>query len=215
MTGQLTQPGTVILELPPVAVPIPAVEQLVAALTAGTVGATCNFYAGVDAGAAVRRERLRRYLTARWAAPVVLVGEAPGYQGSRLSGIPFTAEHQLLGQGQKEPTATVVHRVLRALDAEANVLLWNAVPFHPHHPGRPRSNRRPTSGEVLACRAFLETVCAGRRVVAVGHVAAAAIRQVRTGAEEVAYVRHPSHGGARQFADGLARLLAVETGMAS
>lgn len=82
MTGQLIQPGTVTLERPPVAVPTPAVKQHVAALTAGTVGATCNFYAGVDAGAAVRRDRLRRYLTACWSAPVVLVGKAAGYRGS-------------------------------------------------------------------------------------------------------------------------------------
>jgi uracil-DNA glycosylase family 4 len=191
------------------------VERLLAALVTATVGTTYNFYnfyAGSDGAARQRRERLRRYLHARWAAPVVLVGEAAGYQGARLSGIPFTSEHQLLGHGQKEPAATVVHRVLGALGVEADVVLWNAVPFHPHRPGQPQSNRPPTTTEVLGCRAFLEAVCRGRRVIAVGRVAAAAIRQANPGIQDAPYLRHPSHGGARQFADGLERLLNGETG---
>jgi uracil-DNA glycosylase len=210
VTGQLVFPGAGTLELPPVEIVVPTVEQLLAALATTNVGATYNFYnfyAGEDPAAGERRERLRRYLHARWTAAVVLVGEAAGYQGARLSGIPFTSEHQLLGHGRKEPAATVVHRVLGALGVEADVLLWNAVPFHPHPPGNPWSNRPPTSTEVLGCRSFLEAVCRGRRVVAVGRVAAAAIRQANLGTHDVPYVRHPSHGGARQFEDGLARLL--------
>jgi uracil-DNA glycosylase family 4 len=210
---QLVLPGAATLELPAVLVPIPAVERLLAALATAKVGSTCNFYAGSDSAARKRRERLRRYLHARWSAPVVLVGEAAGYQGARLSGIPFTSEHQLLGHGQKEPAATVVHRVLGALGVEADVVLWNAVPFHPHR-GQPQSNRPPTTTEVLGCRAFLEAVCRGRRVIAVGRVAAAAIRQANPGIQDAPYLRHPSHGGARQFADGLERLLAVEPGTA-
>jgi hypothetical protein len=191
------------------------VEDLVAALADAVAGQTCNFYsdagdAGESAGAAAtRRERLRRYLTCRWDAPVVLVGEAAGWQGARLSGIAFTSEHQVLGRGKKEPSATIVHRVLGQLGAEGLVVLWNAVPLHPHHPGQPRSNRPPTAAEVLACRSFLEAVCGGRRVVAVGRVAAVAVRQVQGSASEVPYVRHPAHGGAAMFAQGLAELLAA------
>jgi Uracil DNA glycosylase superfamily len=207
--------GTILLRLPPVVTPRRPVEELVAALADAVAGQTCNFYSDAsDAGevagaAATRRERLRRHLTLLWDAPVVLVGEAAGWQGARLSGIAFTSEHQLLGRGKKEPSATVVHRELRQLGAEDLVLLWNAVPLHPHHPGQPRSNRRPTTAEVLDCRSFLEAVCADRRVVAVGRVAAAAVRQAAVGAADVPYVRHPAHGGARAFADGLAELLAA------
>jgi uracil-DNA glycosylase len=210
--GVTAQP---LLELPPPAMSIGAVEELVAALTAATVGETCNFYRDAGAvdepagAAATRRERLRRYLTARWDAPVALVGEAAGYQGARLSGLAFTSEHQLLGHGQKEPSATIVHRVLHQLGVEAHVLLWNAVPFHPHAAGRPRSNRRPTAAEVTACRPFLEAICAGRQVIAVGRVAAAAVDHALTDRQDVPYIRHPSHGGAPQFTAGLARLLSV------
>ena len=70
------------------------------------------------AGSPLLRERLGSYLEARRAAQVVLVGEAAGYRGARVSGIPFTSERQLTGAGPAEATATIVHRVLAALGVE-------------------------------------------------------------------------------------------------
>jgi hypothetical protein len=131
----------------------------------------------------------------------VLVGESAGYRGTRVSGIPFTSERQLTGDGPAEASATVVHRVLAELRIEDDVLLWNVVPTHPHRPGRPDTNRRPSRAEVEMSSRFLEGVARGRRIVAVGRVAAEAL-----GAP---YVRHPSHGGASAFAEGLRRTLAV------
>ena len=130
----------------------------------------------------------------------MLVGEAAGYRGARVSGIPFTSERQLTGNGPAEATATVVHRVLAELGAEADVLLWNVVPTHPHQPGEPRSNRPPTRAEVSAARPFLEAVVRGRRVIAVGRLAEAVLGTPG--------VRHPAHGGARAFREGLVQLLA-------
>jgi len=179
------------------------VDGLIAELRRARFGDTCNFYSDAVPGAGERRERLRRYLTARWSAPVLLVGEAPGWAGARLSGIAFTSEHQLGLGPQKEPSATIVHRVLAELGAEDTCLLWNACPSHPFRPGHPRSNRRPTALEVAAGRPFLEALRHGRRVVAVGRVAAAALGGG-------AHVRHPSHGGATRFRDGLAVFLAEE-----
>lgn len=140
----------------------------------------------------MRRERLARYLDERADAPLLLVGEAPGYRGARISGIPFTSERQLTGRGQTEATATVVHRVLEELGLAEHVLLWNVVPTHP---GTPTSNRSPTRGEIEAGRSFALELAHGRRVVAVGRVAAAALGAV--------YVRHPSHGGTSDFRRGL------------
>lgn len=152
------------------------------------IGATFNQYAA----ASHLRERLAEYLQARRRAGILLVGEAPGYRGARVSGIPFTSERQLTGSGPAEASATIVHRVLRELGLEEDVLLWNVVPTHP---GSPTSNRRPTREEVEGGRPFLERLASGRRVIAVGRIAEAV-----TGAP---YVRHPSHGGAAQFRAGL------------
>ena len=163
-------------------------EQLVERLAAAHIGRTYNQYARSE----LRRERLRAYLEARAGAGTILVGEAAGYRGARVSGLPFTSERQLTGRGPAEATATIVHRVLAELGLEDAVLLWNVVPTHP---GTERSNRRPTRTEVEAGRAFLEELVRGRRVVAVGRLAADAL--------EAPYVRHPAHGGGTAFSEGL------------
>lgn len=163
------------------------------------IGATFNFYRDGD-GAAARCQRLCAYLESREAAPLLLVGEAAGHRGARVSGIPFTSERQLTGRGPAEATATIVRRTLADLDFEDRTLCWNVVPTHPHLPGQPASNRRPTRAEIDASRGFLEELARDRRVIAVGRLA-----EWELGAPGV---RHPSHGGAEAFRDGLRRLLA-------
>jgi len=132
------------------------------------------------------------YLEAHRDALVVLVGEAAGYRGARVSGIPFTSERQLTGSGPAEATATIVHRVLAHLGVQDDVLLWNVVPTHP---GSEISNRRPTRAEIEAAAPFLREVVVGRTTIAVGRLAAAVL--------DAPYVRHPSHGGAAAFERGL------------
>jgi uracil-DNA glycosylase len=168
--------------------------SLVARLAGARIGATFNFYRE-GPGAEVRRERLDTYLESRAAARYLLVGEAAGYRGARVSGIPFTSERQLSGRTPGEATATIVHRILAELGAAEDVLLWNLVPTHPHRPGRPDSNRPPTRGEIAAGVPFLAELAHGRQVVPIGRLAHA-----RLGGR---YVRHPSHGGSAAFRAGL------------
>jgi uracil-DNA glycosylase len=168
---------------------------LIQRLAAARIGSTFNQYAA----STLLRRRLDRYLERRAEAELLLVGEAAGYRGARVSGIPFTSERQLTGCGPAEASATIVHRVLDELGLEEHVLLWNVVPTHPHRPGDPDSNRRPRADEVEASRPFLELLAAGRQVVPVGRVAEAALG--------TAGIRHPSHGGATDFRAGLAALV--------
>ena len=171
-------------------------ESLIERLARARIGATFNFYRDGE-GAAVRRERLRAYLESRRDAPLLLVGEAAGYRGARISGIPFTSERQLTGAGPAEASATIVHRVLAELGLEDSVLLWNVVPTHP---GTESSNRPPRRDEIVGGLPFARELARSRRVIAVGRLAEAAL-----GAP---YVRHPSRGGAQAFRAGLRRLLA-------
>jgi len=163
-------------------------------LAGARIGRTHNFYRDGD-GAATRRDRLAAYLDSRADAPILLVGEAPGYRGARVSGVPFTSERQLTGSGPAEATATIVHRVLAEFGLFEAVLLWNVVPTHP---GTASSNRPPTRREVAQGMVFAEELAQGRHVLAVGRIAACAL-----GGE---YVRHPSHGGSEEFRKGLLRL---------
>ena len=167
-------------------------SSLVSRLAEAQIGLTYNQYTR----SALLRKRLADYLERQAEAPLLLVGEAAGYRGARVSGVPFTSERQLTGAGPAEATATIMHSVLAELGLESKVLLWNVVPTHP---GTSRSNRRPTKAEVAAARPFLAELAGSRELVAVGRVAQAAL-----GAP---YVRHPSHGGAAEFRAGLRRLL--------
>jgi uracil-DNA glycosylase len=174
-------------------------EGLIERLMRARIGATFNFYRD-GRGAETRRERLRVYLEARRDASLLLVGEAAGYRGARVSGIPFTSERQLTSSGPAEATATIVRRTLAELGLEEETLCWNVVPTHPHLPGRPESNRRPTRSEIDGGMAFLWALAAGRHVLAVGRLAHAVLGGP--------YVRHPSHGGAAEFRAGLLRFRA-------
>ena len=164
-------------------------------LARATIGATHNQYAGSP----LRRERLARYLEERGRARFLLVGEAAGYRGARVSGLAFTSERQLTGAGPAEASATIVHRVLRELGIQDEVLLWNLVPTHPHRPGEPLSNRPPTRAEIREARPFLDALARNRVLLAVGRLAERELG--------CPYVRHPSHGGAVRFRETLERCL--------
>lgn len=176
--------------------------------------------------AAARIDRLRAFFTTRprW----LLLGEAAGYQGAHVSGIPFTSERLLLegmiprididgrrlstrARPWSEPSATTVWGTLHALDRADATILWNAYPWHPHRPGEPQSNRTPTPTERRAGVPVLEALLAafpGVRCFAVGRNAAASLAEVGVAATPL---RHPSMGGATAFRDGLRRALAQET----
>ena len=197
-------------------------ERLLAELTRLRIGATFNQYADagpddVPGAAAIRLENLRAYLAERPGADVVCLGEAGGYQGMRWSGIAFTSERDLQRWGApyrttcaartwSEPSGTIVHKVLAELGAEHRVILWNTVPTHPHRPGEPLSNRRPTTAEVeagapLAMR--LVELVRPRTVVAVGRIAESVLPA------GTAYVRHPANAGGPAFREGMRAILAA------
>ncbi len=205
------------------------INRLVRSLSAAAApGLLFNHYAremkahDAPGGARQRCRNLARYL--EWVSArgpeLLLIGEAAGYQGCRFTGIAFTSEWTIthdptaeaLGLVRtgtrerlwKEPSGTMVWQLLARL--ERPFVLWNAVPFHPHQPGRPLSNRPPARAEREAClaclRSFLD-LFPHAAVVAVGNqaaetLAAAALPHHR--------VRHPSHGGKAAFTTGVLRL---------
>ena len=161
----------------------------------------------------------------------LLLMEAPGYRGCRLTGVPVTSRKVHAGRrasaghvrgGQAgyrdtrdacfervygEQSATIVWGALA--DMRALPLIWNAFPFHPHKAGKPLSNRRPRRDELKLGAGFLARLLQMwdfERVIAVGNVAADTLRSLQI---PYAKVRHPAHGGKNDFVRGLRKLLVV------
>lgn len=153
--------------------------------------------------------------------PWLLVGEAVGYQGGRFSGIAFTSERLILAgrlgndyetsstrpEGWSEPSATIVWGTLDAINAQGTenrqaanedvarrVILWNTVPWHPHRPEAPLTNRTPTAGETQRGLEIVEAVIGAVQpagILGIGRIAAETLGVER--------IRHPAHGGANRF----------------
>ena len=188
-----------------------------------------NLYTTRTAAGRIRLANLRRYFELMLAQDptAILIGEAPGYQGSYRTGVPFGSEAIMLGPVNqwglfggaangferalrddrvwREPTATVVQRTFDELSIP--VLAWATFPLHPYQPGNELSNRAPTRAEIkLGADVLCELTEAlePERVIAMGNVAAATLAVLGVPAEKV---RHPSHGGAVQFREQLLALL--------
>jgi hypothetical protein len=188
-----------------------------------------EFLYGPEPDGRLRESNLRRYheLTAAAMADggprVMMVGEAPGYRGHTVSGVPFTSMRQLTArpglitgspQGDGfalpehpgadwEQSSAIVWRALAAWRGPLP-LMWAIYPNHPHEPGRPATNRAPRAAEVAAgapvARALAEAFGI-TTFLAVGRKAQGAL--ARAGIEATP-LRHPAQGGARAFTEQLA-----------
>lgn len=155
---------------------------------------------------------------------VLLVGEAPGYNGCRITGIPFTAEknlsivyrqNMLFGYEngfmvrdqhklQSENSASIVWNVLNELNYYP--LMWNAFPFHPYQKGNTESNRKPTSSELSIGKIVLQDLLNMfeiKKIIGVGKVAENILNHL--GFRGIG-IRHPSMGGKKLFVEQMKKL---------
>ena len=174
-----------------------------------------------DNGPARRIAHLRAH-AGRPGLKLVLIGEAAGYQGCRISGIPFTSEALLIdgsipgiaacprlstrARPWSEPSARVVWRTLYEQNLADTTFLWNAFPLHPHAPGAPLSNRTPTRAELTAGESVLQALreaLPDAVLAAVGNKSSEALTRLGYAHEAL---RHPAYGGVSEFVAGVARL---------
>jgi hypothetical protein len=166
--------------------------------------------------AETRRGNLRNYLCAFTSRPATLViGEAPGPWGCRFTGVPYTSERLYVESalpfvGQKTSVSETPHGERSAAifwnvmtPHFPNFFTWNALPFHPHRSGEPLSIRSPKASEIYEHLGLLDEIMRivePEQLFAVGRAAQGALMKLN---RSFVPIRHPSHGGARDFREGI------------
>lgn len=174
----------------------------------------------------------------RESARYLFIAEALGYQGGHFTGIAMTSERILLGhqkakygvmpshvfrriepqrtsltrvaeKGMTEPTATIMWGALTDLGINPyEVVLWNAVPWHPYDAEKGfLSNRTPAAEEMEAglkhLSKFLE-LFKNAELVAIGRKCEESLN--RLGKKHTG-MRHPANGGAPKFRKQLKKMI--------
>jgi uracil-DNA glycosylase len=169
-----------------------------------------------------RRARLRAHLDTK--ATLILIGEAPGYQGCHVTGIPFTSERLLIA-GKiprvssralrlsrrhipwSEPSATTIWSALHEFGIAGETILWNAFPWHPYKKGNRQSNRTPKPAEREAGIPVLKALLGAFPAATLGAVGRHAEKSLAQCGVEAHALRHPSMGGVSAFRRGLKQLI--------
>jgi hypothetical protein len=182
----------------------------------------------------VRMANLQLFLSQLlpWKPSVLLVGEAPGYRGAWRTGVNFCSEKIMLGPKDKfgcfggldagyqritddpkiwgEASSTVAQRVFQELPEP--VLVWPALPMHPHQVGEDESNRTPTPDELRRYAApqlkQLIDIYKPAQIAAVGNIGQSTLAELGINAVKI---RHPAHGGGPAFREGLLALIRDKT----
>ena len=151
---------------------------------------------------------------------IIIVGEAPGYRGCKVTGIPFTSEKVLKENiffsdlnvnflnsitYHTEVSASKVWSVLN--DSKTDALLWNIYPFHPYNSDRENSNRTPTKEELEIGLNFLKGILGLFEIKVIIAIGRTAEQQIKSFTKEVTYIRHPANGGTAEFEKGFKNFL--------
>ena len=155
----------------------------------------------------------------------LFVGEAPGYKGCRITGIPFTSEYilthnfnngifgkengyQIINHNKpnKEPTATIIWEVFNK--KEIIPCFWNAFPFHSFKNGNCNSNRKPEGNELEIGKKYLEELIdildiKRENVIAIGNTSYKLLKKDNVNCLKL---RHPSNGGKQEFILGIEKI---------
>jgi hypothetical protein len=157
----------------------------------------------------------------------IFIGEAPGYNGCRITGIPFTDEiiltqnfgngifgkengYQIINEDKprREPTAQCIWQTFNEYK-RLTPCFWNAFPFHPHEINS-QKNRTPNAEELRKGRCFLEKYIEifeeNNKKIKYCAIGRKAERILKNMDINCVYVRHPAKGGKKEFICGIRNL---------
>ena len=185
------------------------------------IGFSENLYAGKNNESSIRNHNLRTYLQRMKSLnpKILLLGEAPGYKGCRLTGVPFTSEkilanhlffknsdYQFINEKlESEQSATIVWNVLQDIDNKP--LIWNIFPFHPFDGKDYCTNRTPNETELELGKEFLKKLLQIFNIeiiAAVGRKPESKLKELNV---RYQYVRHPANGGKNKFIEGISGIM--------
>ena len=158
---------------------------------------------------------------------VLLIEEAPGYKGCRLTGIPFSScdliqnsQHKLfrglreqivLQENTSENTAAMIWEQIE--DKSVTPIFWNAFPFHPFSKGKQSSNRAPSAKEVEEGQWYIKElikIFEPHTIAAIGRKGELALEKLNL-KREIKYIRHPSYGGKTDFIKHINEVMDLDT----
>lgn len=164
------------------------------------------------------RKNLKLYLEYVLAQPIdyLMIGEAPGYKGCRLTGVPFSSERlirdsqhpqfvhlrealHIIGE-QNENSASIIWE---AIPHTHQPLIWNTFPYHPHNANDPKTNRKPNTAETLEGLSYVRDLiklAQPKYILAIGRAAEHSLTKLEDIPAPVIAMRHPSYGGAAIYA---------------
>jgi len=185
------------------------------------LGFSENLYAGDNKESIIRKHNLLTYLENMKSLnpKFLLLGEAPGYKGCRLTGVPFTSEKILASHSffadfdfkfinenlESEQSATIVWNVLQ--DLKSKPLIWNIFPFHPYNGNDCQTNRTPNEKELELGKEYLIKLLKIFEIdfiAAVGRKPESKLSGIET---KYQYVRHPANGGKNKFVEGIKEII--------
>ena len=163
------------------------------------------------------------YMVDNYKNGILLVGEAPGHKGCKITGIPFTSgsvikskknkifrdigHHIILSVIESENTAKIVWNYLEG--KKTLPLFWNSFPFHPHPKNNKNKNRPPSKDEVDKGISYLKqlaNIFKPQRIAGIGRAGEASVK-LAFGLQEDSYIRHPSYGGKSDFIKGMNKII--------
>lgn len=156
---------------------------------------------------------------------ILLVGEAPGYKGCKISGIPFTSsmafrrfDHPLLNELKEqvkfeklenEATSTIIWQYLSSKNITP--IFWNSFPFHPHHENNENANRPPNENEIKTSIKFLHQlheIFKPDLIAGIGNSGHYCLKIAFSASNgDYQKIRHPSFGGKSDFIHGMDSIL--------
>ena len=150
---------------------------------------------------------------------ILFIGEAPGYKGCRITGIPFTSgelftnseikifkdlkDEIFLEKIESENTATIIWNYLKNKDNLP--IFWNSFPYHPFNIDNPKSNRAPNNEEIEEGKFYIEELVKifnPKIIASIGRKGEKILKDMYPN-NNIKYIRHPSYGGKTDFIKGM------------